>query len=200
MDKSIQKTTLYRYFNSDDRLLYVGITGDNTKRQSQHKRNSFWFGEIAKATFQHFDNRGEAAQAEVTAIQNEQPLYNTQHLHSKKIEWNPIELGAKYHLLSMLHGFDINKVPIKIDVHHTEFKNCLDVFELQSDSFTMDELIAMQLEHLVWRETIGELELPNLDSCDLCVNLFNSNWFGQTLQSIDIKTEQSRRAFLNAAN
>ncbi len=76
MDNSIQKTTLYRYFDSEGQLLYVGITGDNTKRQSQHRRNSFWFGKIASATFEHFDTRAEADSAETLAIKNEKPLHN----------------------------------------------------------------------------------------------------------------------------
>ena len=102
MDNSIQKTTLYRYFDSEGRLLYVGITGDNTKRQSQHRRNSFWFGEIASAKFEHFDTRRDAAQAEVLAIKNEKPLHNTQHLNSKKVEWNPVQIVAKWHLVSLI--------------------------------------------------------------------------------------------------
>ena len=200
MVNSNPNTTLYRYFNSEGRLLYVGITGDNTKRQSQHRRSSFWFAEIASASFVHFDTRQEASQFEIRAIKEEQPLYNTQHLNSQKNDYNPAELLAKYHLLSMLSGFDINKKLIQIDRNHNEFKKCIDLFELESDTFSMDELIAMQLEHLIWRETLGEIELLNLDNCELCVTLFNSDWYGQTLRSIDNKTEQSRRDFINATN
>ena len=200
MDKSIQKTTLYRYFDNEGRLLYVGITGDNTKRQSQHRRNSFWFGEIASATFEHYESRQEACACEIRAIQEEHPLYNTQHLNSKKQEFNPAELVAKYHLLSMLSGFDINKNPIPIDRDHIEFKKSIDLFDLKNNDFSMDELIVMQLEDLVWRETLGEVELLNLDTCELCLSLFHSNWYGETLRLMDARIEKSRREFVNATN
>ena len=75
----MNKTTLYRYFDSEGQLLYVGITGDNTKRQSQHRRNSFWFGLIGSATFEHYDSKDEALNAETIAIENESPKHNQKY-------------------------------------------------------------------------------------------------------------------------
>jgi len=194
------KTTLYRYFDSEGQLLYVGITGDNTKRQSQHRRNSFWFGEIASATFEHFVTREQAAQAEINAIKLEKPKHNVQHLNSKELKFDPIELLAKVHLLSILSGQDINRNPVEIDDAHYEFKQALDKFDLQSDQFTFDECLVMELEHLIWREVQGEIKLLNLDTCALCQSLFSSDWYGTTFAEIENKTERSRREFLNAAN
>ena len=200
MDNSIQKTTLYRYYDNDGHLLYVGITGDNTKRQSQHRRKSFWFGEIYSASFEHFNNRHEASQAEVAAIQSERPRYNTQHLNSKQREFSPIDLWAKLHLLGLMSGQDINKEPIEIDEDHRNFKKALDKFDLKGNDYSLDECLVMELEHLVWREVQGDISLPNLDTCNLCQNLMASEWLQDTLISLDQKTEMSRRVFLNAAN
>ena len=200
MDNSIQKTTLYRYYDSQGHLLYVGITGDNTKRQSQHRRNSFWFGEIHSATFEHFITREQASQAEVSAIQSERPRYNTQHMNSKDTEFSPTDLWAKLHLLSIMGGHDINKQPIEIDEQHREFKDALDKFDLKNDAFSLDECLVMELEHLIWRELRGEISLPNLDSCNLCQNLMASEWLQNILIALDHKTEESRRMFLNATN
>jgi len=200
MDKSIRKTMLYRYFDSENLLLYVGITGDNTKRQSQHRRDSFWFGYIASATFEHFDTREEAAQAEIEAIQNEKPKHNTQHLNSKKSEFKPLELFAKFHLLSIMCGYDLNKKPIEIDSDHLEFKTALDKFDLKSDCFSFDECLVMELEHLIWREVQKEIELPNIDACEMCQGILTSEWFVNTLFEIENKTERSRMEFLNATH
>lgn len=42
------ETELYRHFNSDDVLLYVGITGEPVMRRLQgHRRKGSWFKEIA---------------------------------------------------------------------------------------------------------------------------------------------------------
>ena len=200
MDKSIQKTTLYRYFDGGGRLLYVGITGNNLKRQSQHRRNSFWFGEIASATFEHFNSREDAQQAEVSAIQNEKPLHNTQHINSKKTDLNPVQMFAKYHLVSMMAGFDLNKKPIEIDDIHRNYKLAIDKFETQSDIFTLDECLVMELEHLIWLQVQGDIELPNLDKCELCDGLFKSDWYANTLMDIERRSYVPQAEVQNATN
>ena len=75
-DNSAFKTFIETYTSVSagggiEELLYVGITGDNTKRQSQHRRNAFWFGKIASATFEHFESREDALAAEAAAIESE---------------------------------------------------------------------------------------------------------------------------------
>jgi predicted GIY-YIG superfamily endonuclease len=198
MDNSIRKTTLYRYYDEHDRLLYVGITGDNTNRQSQHRRDSFWFGEIRSAVFEHYESRELAAAAEVRAIQDEKPRYNTQHLNSKKVEFDSGELFAKFHLLTLTSGHDLNGRAVEVDADHAQYQKELSAFDLTAEGYSLDECLAMELEHLVWREVGGEVKLPNLDSCELCQKLFQSRWYLDTLEAVEIRTEQSRREFLNA--
>ena len=199
MDNSIQKTVLYRYFDSEGRLLYLGITGDNTKRQSQHRRDSFWFGLIASATFEHYPTRLEALAAEKSAIQSEQPKFNTQHLHSKKPDFNPIQMFAKLHLLTLMSGFDLNKKPVEIDQNHLNFKAEIDKFDTESEIYSLDECLVMELEHLVWREVQGEVQLPNLESCELCKTVFSSDWFESTLIEIDQRYDKAKMEKQNAA-
>jgi predicted GIY-YIG superfamily endonuclease len=198
MGNSTPKTTLYRYFDDTGQLLYVGITGDNTKRQSQHRRSSFWFGYIASATFEHFDTRQEAAQAEITAIQSEKPKHNSQHLNSKKAEFKPLELFAKFHLLSMMSGYDLNKKPVEIDAQHRNFKVAIDKFDLKNEFYNFDECLVMELEHLIWLEVKKEIQLPNIDTCEMCQTLLSSEWFANTLIEINNKTDRSRMEFVNA--
>lgn len=79
----MNKTNLYRYFDKDDKLLYVGISLNAVYRLSQHKITSPWFYEIAKITVETLVNREQAMKAEVKAIQNEKPIHNIQHKNKK---------------------------------------------------------------------------------------------------------------------
>jgi hypothetical protein len=71
-----RSTTLYRYFDSAGRLIYVGITDDAGRRGHQHAATARWWHLIASATFEHFGTREEAELAERRAIVDEQPVYN----------------------------------------------------------------------------------------------------------------------------
>ncbi len=70
------RQTLYRMFNSDNELLYVGITNNLFGRFAGHSDDKEWFDEIAYATFEHHANRYEVDKAETLAIQLENPKYN----------------------------------------------------------------------------------------------------------------------------
>ena len=62
------ETELYRHFNSDDVLLYVGITGEPVMRRLQgHRGRSSWFKEIAYIKLEHFETRALAEIAEQIA-------------------------------------------------------------------------------------------------------------------------------------
>jgi hypothetical protein len=69
---------VYRFFDENDRLLYVGCTVDLKQRCGMH-RGMPWFRKIARATTTSFPNREEALQAEARAIRDEYPAENTQH-------------------------------------------------------------------------------------------------------------------------
>lgn len=72
-------TTLYRFFDRHDRLLYVGIAGNPARRHHEHSKSKPWWGEVARSTMEHFPTREEAAVAEVAAIRSESPLHNVVH-------------------------------------------------------------------------------------------------------------------------
>jgi len=78
-------TTLYRFYNIDDVLLYVGITEAGAMRWSSHRRGKEWWGDVARVTVDHFPDRQTAAEAEVRAIKTEGPLYNVMHSRKKGI-------------------------------------------------------------------------------------------------------------------
>jgi len=72
-------TELYRHFDSDNALLYVGISLSTFTRLSQHKDHSQWFKKVSRVTIQHFPTREEAIAAEKAAIKTEAPMFNIAH-------------------------------------------------------------------------------------------------------------------------
>lgn len=171
MDKSIQKITLYRYFDSDDRLLYVGITGDNTKRQSQHRRSSFWFGEIAKATFEHYDTRDQAEQAETKAINSEKPMHNI----AKR---GATLLRSPYTHMIYLAG----KPDDSHDTLHKEFAHKYSELFIAADGSVpeADMVIALAMQFT----KVDFPDAPNLTKCDLCQKAYESEWFEQAFRKL----------------
>ncbi len=75
-------TTLYRFFDSDDRLLYVGIAGNPGRRWTRHAADKLWWGEVKRAEMAHFHSRQEALDAERDAIISERPIHNVVHARS----------------------------------------------------------------------------------------------------------------------
>jgi predicted GIY-YIG superfamily endonuclease len=73
------KHTLYRFYDQDDNLLYVGISADLARRLDQHARAKPWWTDVALVRVQHHPDRATVAAAERHAIRTEQPRYNVQH-------------------------------------------------------------------------------------------------------------------------
>ena len=69
------ETELYRHFDADGKLLYVGISFSTLARLAQH-RNSGWFNRIRRIDIESFATRIEALKAEKIAIRTEAPEYN----------------------------------------------------------------------------------------------------------------------------
>lgn len=72
------RTALYRYFDTDGQLLYVGIAFDPEVRAEQHARSAHdtWWKLAAKRTDEWFDTRRDAEFAEIDAIARERPRFN----------------------------------------------------------------------------------------------------------------------------
>ena len=74
-----EKTALYRYFDADDRLLYVGISVIPPMRQLQHAKGSAWYELVDRQRIEWFETRAEAMEAERSAIRSEGPTWNRAH-------------------------------------------------------------------------------------------------------------------------
>jgi hypothetical protein len=77
------RTALYRHFDADGRLLYVGISMRPFQRLYNHDR-SHWSQDIATVRIEWFDARKDALQAELRAITTESPAHNLAGLKPPK--------------------------------------------------------------------------------------------------------------------
>ena len=68
--------TLYRFYDAEGALLYVGITKFFEPRLKQHYKNAEWFFETASVKLEHYKTRQEVERAETQAIESESPRYN----------------------------------------------------------------------------------------------------------------------------
>lgn len=67
---------LYRHFDADGELLYVGISLSAVVRLAAHRSSSAWFNKIARIDIVSLPSRAAALSAEWSAIQTENPKHN----------------------------------------------------------------------------------------------------------------------------
>lgn len=70
------RTVLYRMYDADGALLYVGITNNMRRRWIAHKRDKWWIDEVDDVVTEHYESRHEASIAEQKAIRSERPRHN----------------------------------------------------------------------------------------------------------------------------
>lgn len=73
------KQVVYRCYDAEGQLLYIGVSGDVVERMAQHSRQSHWFPSTARTVVKVFPRRLDAFRAELTAIRAEAPLHNVRH-------------------------------------------------------------------------------------------------------------------------
>lgn len=70
---------VYRQFDADGRLLYVGCTSNPDQRARSHRISTPWRVQIAETTHEMHPTRWVAEAHEAHAIATEAPLYNVVH-------------------------------------------------------------------------------------------------------------------------
>lgn len=70
------RQVVYRCFDGFGRLLYVGVTNNWPMRRIQHRRSSWWYQLVKKATLKVYPTREAALAAEKAAIEAEGPVFN----------------------------------------------------------------------------------------------------------------------------
>lgn len=75
-----RRCALYRHFDENDILLYVGITDTLADRTNNgHARTSEWVQFAVRAEAEWLDSRAEASVAERAAVKGEEPIFNRQY-------------------------------------------------------------------------------------------------------------------------
>ena len=72
-------TSVYRYYDTDDVLIYVGITGRGVARNIEHNKSKEWWPHVARQEIDHFATREEALAEERRLIGTHLPPFNRQH-------------------------------------------------------------------------------------------------------------------------
>ncbi len=83
-----EPTALYRLYDTDDRLLYIGITKNLEQRWTGHKyspTSSAWWPAVHRKVIEWHPTREAADEAETAAIVSEVPLHNKDKTPSS---WN----------------------------------------------------------------------------------------------------------------
>lgn len=101
---------LYRHFDAEGRLLYVGISLSAVERLRQHVARAGWAGDIASITVETHPDRAAAMKAEREAVESERPMFNKQLVpkgqlrmpfpdgfNESEYEGDSPQLGAKFH-------------------------------------------------------------------------------------------------------
>jgi hypothetical protein len=73
------QTYLYRFYDADATLLYVGITSGLVDRFEAHMKGKEWWRDVRNIVIERHETRADALHAERHAIQSEGPVYNVQH-------------------------------------------------------------------------------------------------------------------------
>jgi predicted GIY-YIG superfamily endonuclease len=81
-----EPTALYRLFDADGELLYVGISGNPSQRLKRHEWLQPWWFQVDSHTLDWKDSRQEAAEAERLAIRAELPRWNREHMPDSLIQ------------------------------------------------------------------------------------------------------------------
>lgn len=68
---------VYRCYDADDQLLYVGVTTDMRQRHTEHAGQKEWYSEVARIETEEFDSGDEAAEREMVLLTHERPRYNS---------------------------------------------------------------------------------------------------------------------------
>lgn len=71
--------TVYRFYNSLGRLLYVGASEHGPGRWAKHRNGKPWWTEVTRVDVVHYQTKAETFSAEAYAIRHERPFYNVQH-------------------------------------------------------------------------------------------------------------------------
>lgn len=168
--------TLYRFFDKDHNLLYVGISNSWHQRLRQHYKDSDFYSEAVVMTMEHYKTREEVELAEKQAIESESPKYNK--------ALNPNFETAPIHINKIKAWTYSNIEP---DFEHRDIVKELKRLFIEDPLWTRKSAgpIAYYLQEYLpdWSRQFGV-------KCEMCVNA----WDSQQIQSWAEETRKKHNA------
>lgn len=109
-----ERTALYRIYDGDGLLLYIGISKDFGRRWKDEARDFSWWDEHRRMTVDWYDSRKEAEAAETAAIKTEWPRYNKVHAVRERLSGpEPILTSHGTYALSEA---ELRAMPVAMDI------------------------------------------------------------------------------------
>jgi excisionase family DNA binding protein len=114
------ETAVYRIFDADDVLLYVGMSVSPETRFADHRTCKAWMRQAYRYEIAWFATRADAEEEEQRAIAQERPLHNTVHMPRPM---RPVALSAPgtYTMTEMAKRFGVSKATIRTAVRAGDF-------------------------------------------------------------------------------
>lgn len=75
---------VYRCYDADGVLLYIGCTNSFSQRKYHHCKNSAWWSQVTSITTEQHVDRKSGLEAERAAIQTEHPRHNVERYDGTK--------------------------------------------------------------------------------------------------------------------
>jgi hypothetical protein len=145
-------TFLYRHFDGNGKLLYIGISLYPLLRTAQHAHYSLWMERVSKITLQKIADRNEAEKIERKAILDENPEFNIRRT------------GAARGKSAFIAASDWDYVPPDPTKPSATFDEVVAFFG--SESALAKAIGAQQSTVMRWRTVKGK-RIPELWSCYL---------------------------------
>lgn len=109
--RSEQPSQMYRLFDAEDRVIYIGSTGNAEQRIATHRNTMWWGPTIHRVQIETFPNREAAMLAEREAVQTEFPRWNINLRNWNRPGWTADNLAD---FITALENFPEVMVPARI--------------------------------------------------------------------------------------
>lgn len=106
---------IYKFYNTNNELLYVGITNNMKLRIRQHRQDKEWASEIHKIYISNDITRNEAHIYEIYFIANEAPKYNVDFISGGLINFKLPEIEFTEYKKAKRKKININ---IVLEMYH----------------------------------------------------------------------------------
>lgn len=82
------QSLVYKFYNKNNQLLYVGITKNFRIRLEQHQKDKEWFKDVDKIFITHKMSRNAVHIYEIHIIANEKPIYNSDFTNGGEVNFD----------------------------------------------------------------------------------------------------------------